>query len=393
MAKQHVATGGGPQGHLAALGDDTVTGTGLGPGDTHTFQPSKEFADTNQDIDDHKGQEGNSAWWCGEDLWRALVRKTIERNSSTQNPAFSYTFLLLIRQQPGDGTWAACCMKLPNLDASRRSMRDTAEPCKYTFTSLPHKHACKLSPIEPESDCTWQEDHENFPPNMLTALLPGQLSNPPQGSGLLYSVAGLFPKGLCGFCLKSTVCMAWAQALPLAHFCPSNATSNAAFGSWTIELILWDLRSHRLQQVARKTLATCCETTETGEDEEDQPLSLAWPSNPRKQVTFLIVFPIVFPLWITLPDVRKPPGGEPCLVTYKPEKDPLVPVLLLCPREENQSDGHAFLNPCGRPSAAWPRWAAEKVSAHSHWNNQESVQEWREDASDRGLGSQVGRDS
>jgi len=48
------------------------------------------------------------------------------------------------------------------------------------------------------------------------------------------------------------------------------------------------------------------QTTETGEDEEDQPLSLAWPSNPRKQVTFLIVFPIVFPLWITLPDVRKP---------------------------------------------------------------------------------------
>lgn len=48
------------------------------------------------------------------------------------------------------------------------------------------------------------------------------------------------------------------------------------------------------------------QTTETGEDEEDQPLSLAWPSNARKQVTFLIVLPIVFPLWMTLPDVRKP---------------------------------------------------------------------------------------
>ena len=48
------------------------------------------------------------------------------------------------------------------------------------------------------------------------------------------------------------------------------------------------------------------QTTEAGEDEEDQPLSLAWPSDPRKQVTFLIVLPIVFPLWITLPDVRKP---------------------------------------------------------------------------------------
>ncbi|XP_010337025.1 sodium/potassium/calcium exchanger 2 isoform X2 [Saimiri boliviensis] len=47
------------------------------------------------------------------------------------------------------------------------------------------------------------------------------------------------------------------------------------------------------------------QTTETADDEEDQPLSLAWPSETRKQITFLIVFPIVFPLWITLPDVRK----------------------------------------------------------------------------------------
>ncbi|XP_054377011.1 sodium/potassium/calcium exchanger 2 isoform X3 [Pongo abelii] len=47
---------------------------------------------------------------------------------------------------------------------------------------------------------------------------------------------------------------------------------------------------------------------QTADEEEDQPLSLAWPSETRKQVTFLIVFPIVFPLWITLPDVRKPVG-------------------------------------------------------------------------------------
>lgn len=42
------------------------------------------------------------------------------------------------------------------------------------------------------------------------------------------------------------------------------------------------------------------------EDEEEQPLSLAWPETPRKQVTYLLVLPIVFPLWATLPDVRKP---------------------------------------------------------------------------------------
>ncbi|NWW78318.1 NCKX2 protein, partial [Climacteris rufus] len=42
------------------------------------------------------------------------------------------------------------------------------------------------------------------------------------------------------------------------------------------------------------------------EEEEEQPLSLAWPETPRKQVTYLLVLPIVFPLWISLPDVRKP---------------------------------------------------------------------------------------
>ncbi|NP_001137566.2 sodium/potassium/calcium exchanger 2 isoform X1 [Bos indicus] len=58
------------------------------------------------------------------------------------------------------------------------------------------------------------------------------------------------------------------------------------------------------------------QTTETGEDEEDQPLSLAWPSDPRKQVTFLIVLPIVFPLWITLPDVRKPSSRKFFPITF-----------------------------------------------------------------------------
>ncbi|NWU86972.1 NCKX2 protein, partial [Onychorhynchus coronatus] len=42
------------------------------------------------------------------------------------------------------------------------------------------------------------------------------------------------------------------------------------------------------------------------EDDEEQPLSLAWPETRRKQLTYLFVLPIVFPLWATLPDVRKP---------------------------------------------------------------------------------------
>lgn len=57
------------------------------------------------------------------------------------------------------------------------------------------------------------------------------------------------------------------------------------------------------------------QVTDTAED-DDQPLSLAWPSNARKQATFLIVLPIVFPLWITLPDVRKPSSRKFFPITF-----------------------------------------------------------------------------
>nr|XP_061791690.1 sodium/potassium/calcium exchanger 2-like [Nerophis lumbriciformis] len=41
------------------------------------------------------------------------------------------------------------------------------------------------------------------------------------------------------------------------------------------------------------------------EEDEDQPLSLAWPDTNRKRLTYLVILPIVFPLWLTLPDVRR----------------------------------------------------------------------------------------
>lgn len=44
---------------------------------------------------------------------------------------------------------------------------------------------------------------------------------------------------------------------------------------------------------------------EEEEEDEDQPLSLAWPETRQKQLMYLFVFPIVFPLWLTLPDVRR----------------------------------------------------------------------------------------
>lgn len=40
------------------------------------------------------------------------------------------------------------------------------------------------------------------------------------------------------------------------------------------------------------------------DEEENEPLSLEWPETTRKQATYLFLLPIVFPLWLTLPDVR-----------------------------------------------------------------------------------------
>ncbi|XP_064169768.1 sodium/potassium/calcium exchanger 1 [Anguilla rostrata] len=46
------------------------------------------------------------------------------------------------------------------------------------------------------------------------------------------------------------------------------------------------------------------EDDEEDEEESEEPLSLEWPDTRRKQATYLFLLPIVFPLWLTIPDVR-----------------------------------------------------------------------------------------
>lgn len=41
-------------------------------------------------------------------------------------------------------------------------------------------------------------------------------------------------------------------------------------------------------------------------DEPNEPLSVAWPDNWRERVNYVVLAPIIFPLWLTLPDVRRP---------------------------------------------------------------------------------------
>ncbi|XP_068616196.1 sodium/potassium/calcium exchanger 1-like [Brachionichthys hirsutus] len=52
------------------------------------------------------------------------------------------------------------------------------------------------------------------------------------------------------------------------------------------------------------------------EEEENEPLSLEWPETRPKRATYLLLLPIVFPLWLTLPDVRNPASRRYFAVTF-----------------------------------------------------------------------------
>ncbi|NWH81183.1 NCKX1 protein, partial [Piaya cayana] len=57
-------------------------------------------------------------------------------------------------------------------------------------------------------------------------------------------------------------------------------------------------------------------STDDDDDENDQPLSLEWPETRKKQAIYLFLFPIVFPLWSTLPDVRSVDSKKFFVITF-----------------------------------------------------------------------------
>ncbi|NXE50625.1 NCKX1 protein, partial [Casuarius casuarius] len=54
----------------------------------------------------------------------------------------------------------------------------------------------------------------------------------------------------------------------------------------------------------------------TDDEENDEPLSLEWPETRKKQAIYLFLFPIVFPLWSTIPDVRNPDSKKFFVITF-----------------------------------------------------------------------------
>ncbi|XP_068246149.1 sodium/potassium/calcium exchanger Nckx30C-like isoform X2 [Palaemon carinicauda] len=54
-----------------------------------------------------------------------------------------------------------------------------------------------------------------------------------------------------------------------------------------------------------------------GDDDDDtKPIDLSWPDTCRKRITYIIVAPLIFPLWLTLPDTRTPRGKRFFFVTF-----------------------------------------------------------------------------
>ena len=52
------------------------------------------------------------------------------------------------------------------------------------------------------------------------------------------------------------------------------------------------------------------------DEELPQPLDMSWPETNRKRLTYILILPLILPLWITLPDTRKPESKKFFSITF-----------------------------------------------------------------------------
>ncbi|XP_065168869.1 sodium/potassium/calcium exchanger Nckx30C isoform X3 [Atheta coriaria] len=81
------------------------------------------------------------------------------------------------------------------------------------------------------------------------------------------------------------------------------------------------LAKRRMSSVrARKSLTpqavVCLQVGDGPEEDPPDPLDMSWPSGARKRITYILLAPIVFPLWLTLPDTRSPRGKKFFPITF-----------------------------------------------------------------------------
>ncbi|XP_076267834.1 sodium/potassium/calcium exchanger Nckx30C-like isoform X2 [Rhynchophorus ferrugineus] len=74
-------------------------------------------------------------------------------------------------------------------------------------------------------------------------------------------------------------------------------------------------------RTSRKSLSSqavvCLQVTDgDNEDPQTEAMDMSWPPGLRKRITYVLLAPIVFPLWLTLPDTRAPRGKKFFPVTF-----------------------------------------------------------------------------
>jgi sodium/potassium/calcium exchanger 2 len=52
------------------------------------------------------------------------------------------------------------------------------------------------------------------------------------------------------------------------------------------------------------------------EEEPPEALDMSWPDTKRKQITYILVAPILFPLYLTLPDTRSQKSKKYFPITF-----------------------------------------------------------------------------
>uniref|UniRef100_A0A1I8EHP2 Sodium/calcium exchanger membrane region domain-containing protein n=1 Tax=Wuchereria bancrofti TaxID=6293 RepID=A0A1I8EHP2_WUCBA len=87
---------------------------------------------------------------------------------------------------------------------------------------------------------------------------------------------------------------------------PNNQMANAV-----CEMERTDSEMGPRSTLTSKRTSICPNTTcvseikEMLEEDEEKPLDMSWPEKLHRQLLYLLLSPILFPLWVTLPDVRK----------------------------------------------------------------------------------------
>ncbi|XP_075149732.1 solute carrier family 24 member Nckx30C isoform X3 [Haematobia irritans] len=69
------------------------------------------------------------------------------------------------------------------------------------------------------------------------------------------------------------------------------------------------------QRVKIQTRKFSIKQTQEIED-EPEPLNMSWPDTARKRLTYILVAPLLIPMWLTLPDTRTPKGKKLFPITF-----------------------------------------------------------------------------